>query len=238
MTSLPSWICAFLTYLAIQTTDPLTRDQLTYVRLVIREYLRHSGQGWLEYDRLFRQQAALDRTLQWNAIQPALQATTILEQRVGGGVTCTICHECDHTASQCAMAYVQQPLVSAARHQTCLMLRRSGRPTPICISWNDGSCSFPGTCTFHHICSNCNHPHRAKDCRDAQRTRSSRPASHHHILHLLASETFMTLTLLNFICVHYYYHLVSLAIIFSCLFFITDHHISYVNYGGLAGRGA
>ena len=177
VTTLPSWICAFLTYLAVRTTDPLTRDQLTYAWLVIREHLRHGGQGWLEYDRLFRQQAALDRTLQWNTIQPALQATTILGQRVGGGVTCTICHECDHTASQCAMAYVQQPLVSATRHQTRLMPRRSARPTPVCISWNEGSCCFPGTCTFRHICSNCNHPHRAKDCRDTQRPRSSRPAS-------------------------------------------------------------
>ena len=50
----------------------------------------------------------------------------------------------------------------------------------------------------------------------------AQPPHHHHDLHLLASVTFMTLTLLNFICVHYYYHLVSLAImsiIFVLYFF-------------------
>ena len=109
---------AFLTYLAVRTTDPLTRDQLTYARLLVRESLRHGGQGWLEYDRLFRQQVAIDQSLRWNTIHSGLQATTILGQRSGGGMACSICQECDHTPSQCATAHIQQPVCpQAAGHR-------------------------------------------------------------------------------------------------------------------------
>ena len=52
--TLPAWICCFLTYLAVSTSDAATRDHLTYAMLVVREAMRHGGQGWMEYDRLFR----------------------------------------------------------------------------------------------------------------------------------------------------------------------------------------
>ena len=104
VSSLPSWLCCFLTYLAVGTTDPVTCNQLTYTTLLVREAMRHGGQGWLEYDRLFRQQAALDPSLSWNIIHPGLQATIILGQRsYNAGTFCTHCQECDHSVSQCAM---------------------------------------------------------------------------------------------------------------------------------------
>ena len=36
---------------------------LAYARLMVREAQRHGGLGWLDYDRVFRQQAALDPSL-------------------------------------------------------------------------------------------------------------------------------------------------------------------------------
>ena len=60
VTSLPSWIYCFFTYLAVLVQDQFTRDRLVYARLLVREALCHGGWGWLDYDRLFRQQAALD----------------------------------------------------------------------------------------------------------------------------------------------------------------------------------
>ena len=80
VSSLQSWLCCFMTFLAVGTSDRVTRERLAYAILVIRESLRHGGNGWMEYDRLFRQQAALDHTLPWNIIHPGLQATTILAQ--------------------------------------------------------------------------------------------------------------------------------------------------------------
>ncbi len=49
--SLISWTYCFL---AVRSGDPQTRDLLAYCRLLIREALRHGGNGWQEYDRSFR----------------------------------------------------------------------------------------------------------------------------------------------------------------------------------------
>ncbi len=85
VTTMPSWVCCYLTFLVVGTTDPATRDRLTYAILLVKEFLKHGGQGWLEYDRLFRQQAALNPGLPWNVIHPSLHvATTILGQRSAG----------------------------------------------------------------------------------------------------------------------------------------------------------
>ena len=56
-------------------------------RLVLREAQRHGGAGWLDYDRVFCQQAAIDTTLPWNSIHPAIQAAT-LTSRAGYSAHC------------------------------------------------------------------------------------------------------------------------------------------------------
>ena len=53
-----TWVSCFLAYAAVRTSDIQTRNLLTYGRLVVCEAQRHSGPGWLKYDRLFRQHAA------------------------------------------------------------------------------------------------------------------------------------------------------------------------------------
>ena len=60
VTSLPSWIYCFLAYITIRANDQGVRDMLAYARLLDREAQRHGGSGWLDYDRVFRQQAALE----------------------------------------------------------------------------------------------------------------------------------------------------------------------------------
>ena len=77
------WIYCFLTYAAIRSSDPKVRDLLTYGRLIVRESQRHGSNGWLEYDKVFRQQAALDESVQWNELNPSLFASTILSAHVG-----------------------------------------------------------------------------------------------------------------------------------------------------------
>ena len=142
--SLPSWVCCFLTYLAVFTTDQATCERATYGLLVVREAMRHGGQGWLDYDRLFRQQAAINPSMQWNALHPELQAATILSQHTSGGTFCTVCQEHDHNASQCAMA---QPQPSTIRTSTT-MSRQPGRSMGrICTSWNEGARIYPGSCS-------------------------------------------------------------------------------------------
>lgn len=109
VTTLPSWLYCFLAYIAIRSTDQATRDMLAYARLVIREAQRHGGTGWLDYDRVFRQQAAIDATLRWNTLHSGIQAATLVGQTPGVRSMCTLCREPDHTAVSCALAYLQQP---------------------------------------------------------------------------------------------------------------------------------
>ena len=85
--SLTSWVFCYLAYVAVRTSDQTTWDLITYCRLIVREALRHGGQGWQEYDRSFRAQAA-----------------TNLSQRAAGGSFCTLCRGVDHSSSQCSLS--------------------------------------------------------------------------------------------------------------------------------------
>ena len=102
----------FVAYVAMRANNQGVRDMLAYARLVIREAQRHGGSGWLDYDRVFRQQAALDPSLRWNTLHPGIQASTLVGRVAGSALLCTFCREPDHSAGQCALSYLQSPLVS------------------------------------------------------------------------------------------------------------------------------
>ena len=97
VTSLPSWIYCFLAYIAIRANDQGVRDMLAYAHLMVREAQRHGGSGWLDYNRVFRQQAALDPSLRWNTLHPGIQAA--IGRTAGSTLLCSICREPDHTAA-------------------------------------------------------------------------------------------------------------------------------------------
>ena len=164
-----SWLYCFNTYVTVRTSDPLTRDMLAYSRLLIREALSHGGSGWLEYDRIFRRQVSIAPDLHWNTLLPSLQASTIISCRSQNGTFCTLCRECDHIESQCALYVMQQPLqtpVSQSQRSTEFPTRPQRRPETamhICVAWNKGSCTRH-RCNFRHVCATWQLVHRAKDC--------------------------------------------------------------------------
>lgn len=187
--TLPSWVYSFLAYIAIRTPDPTTRDMLSYARLIVREAQRHSGTGWLEYDKVFRQQAALDSNLPWNVLHQGIQAATLFGQAPSGTMAsmCTLCREPDHTTDHCALGYLQQ---QPATRQPASAQGSSKPPKPryppkrrpeattICLSWNRGKCVYPNWCTFRHVCATCQGQHMARDCGAAPS--NSEFASPHH----------------------------------------------------------
>ena len=101
------WVSCFLAYIAVRTPDPETRYLLTYARLVVREAQRHGGPGWLEYDKIFRQYAALDSTVEWNELNPSLHASTVMTYRVLAPANAVVCHEPDHDTYACALLGLQ-----------------------------------------------------------------------------------------------------------------------------------
>lgn len=167
--SLTSWMYCFLAYMAVRTRDPLTWDMLAYTRLVIREALRHGGDGWREYDRPFRRQVAIDPTITWNSLSPSLQASILIGSRNGPGTFCTICRESDHNSAHCALGILQQPIRppppspgprGAQRPYLNNRLpvcppRRPETIRGICASWNRECCAYPGSCIFRHQCAVC-----------------------------------------------------------------------------------
>ena len=155
------WAYCFLAYAA--AVDPVMRNLLTYGQLIAQESQRHGGTGWLEYDKVFHQQAALNGSLPWNELSSSLFASTILSARAGPGLFCTLCQEADHLAPQCALAFLQAPLLCSrpARQDlgvqalitqplplpspdSQLGSRRIIRPETlerICVSWNRAAVS-------------------------------------------------------------------------------------------------
>ena len=171
--SLNSWMYCFAAYMAVLTTDTRTRELLAYCRLIIREATRHTGNGWQEYDRTFRRQAAIDSSLPWNTLLPGLQATTLIGAHTTPGLFCSLCREPDHIATQCALTVMQQPvrpLPDSLRSVDRRPQRPQRRPETIlgiCASWNRGNCAFPGSCTYKHVCAVCQLDHQGIECPDA-----------------------------------------------------------------------
>ena len=135
VSSLPTWIYCFLGYMAILTPDQRTHDQLAYARLVIREAQQHGGNGWLDYDRAFRQQAAADPSRRWNTLEPGLHAATMFGQAGTQPTFCTLCHGTDHSRPQCALSYIY-PLPPRPSPQQRQASNRPSQGVEICKSWN------------------------------------------------------------------------------------------------------
>ena len=158
VSTLTTWLYCFLAYAAIITSDATTRNLLAYARLIMREALRHNNNGWLDYDRSFRQQAAVDPSLPWNTLVPGLQASMILGNPTRQGFAnqrqqCTLCRGFDHARSDCALSYLHPYTRTPQRN-----------PYRICTSWNRGNCVYPGSCSFRHVCATCQLLHKARDC--------------------------------------------------------------------------
>ena len=119
-------------------TDPTTCDQLAYSRLIIREALRHGGVGWLNYDRAFRQQAAVDHLCggtHWNIAPRTAGINDAGACHWPRALFCTLCRDIDHTRVQCALLCMHPPTTRTPTATSPVPRRRSN----IYISWNRGA---------------------------------------------------------------------------------------------------
>ena len=184
VTSLSTWCFCFLGYMAAMTSDPTTRDQLAYTRLMIKEAQRHGGLAWLDYDKAFRQQLAADPSVRWNTMNPSLLASTMLGHRsTSQSSFCTLCRMVDHSRAQCALGYMEPPpAVAPAPRYAPQAWRKPRDNPPVCFAWNRGSCSYATRCNYRHVCSTCQSPsHKASECPPAvssSTTRYGQPADH------------------------------------------------------------
>ena len=138
--------------------------------LIVHEGRKNGGQGWAEYDALFRQHAAAakldedEANTDWARLEPSLHTSCLIGARDGEGVLCTLCSGSDHPVSSCALLAItkQQPTSQqspSTRARACL----TASNFPICIQWNKGDCRRED-CRYHHTCATCPGLHRAMDC--------------------------------------------------------------------------
>ena len=134
VTNLSSWMYCFVAYVAMRANDQGVRDMLTYACLIIDNQRGSEawGLGWLDYDRVFQQQAALDPSLRWNTLHPGIQASTIVGHVAGSALLCTLCREPDH--SMCPFLSPVTPGVSRlCRSTNCTDW---GQGTIFCSGWD------------------------------------------------------------------------------------------------------
>ena len=142
-----------------------------YQTMIVREAQRCGGKGWLLYDQMFRQQAAMSVT-DWSKLNNSLNATTFLQQQNGRGRTCIHCMETDHVSNECSLAPLWPERPSA---WVCFSVSadseekgNKGRSSKICYSWNDGQCAigpYCQYCQYCHICAKCSSSsHKVMHC--------------------------------------------------------------------------
>ena len=180
ITSPLSWISCFLSFMAVRCGDPEMKALMIYARLVLDLARKHGGRGWLDYDRVFRQQIAANPSLfSWGDLNPSLMAYTP-DGSQNRGTWCSLCQEADHGVGECALL-VLEPTPNSTPKMVPTRFQRSRAPyrqepsTEICRRYNRGLCNNP-LCRYRHACKYCHKDHPGLSCpnRDADSPPSKR----------------------------------------------------------------
>ena len=131
--------------------------------------MEYAGDGWLGYDRRFRQQAAANPDTVWARIDPTLWNIAFAGQERAS--RCRFCFSLSHHAEDCDWApsptkSPPQEASSGKLFSTPFRSRgASGTGSPVCYEWNfnpDPVCPHPG-CKYRHICIYCSNDARVTD---------------------------------------------------------------------------
>ncbi len=104
-----------MTYAAIlaEAFPARTKDLMAYSRLIVRK--ASSGKGWLSHDRMFRQNAAANRSLSWANLDPSLHSSFCLGSEPPPMV-CSLCNELDHRVDDCALFRNSYSMATPSAH--------------------------------------------------------------------------------------------------------------------------
>ena len=150
--------------------DPVTRDQLAYTQRIIKQAQSQGGMTWLDYDRAFHQQKAVNPAIFWNTLNPSLLAATSLGQRPGySGSFCTLCRSTEYNRAHCALSYLepQTPYAAPPRVITPQRVHPGPPSSPTSVPLLEQGRLPPkfGWCNCQHVCAKCRVPsHKASTC--------------------------------------------------------------------------
>ena len=140
------WVQCFGIYMAVISRKQPQRvpDLLGYQTLIIEAYLEYQDDGWMAYDRRFRQRTAA--TQPWAHIDTTLWNLAFSGK--GRAAHCQHCCSLSHASSKCDWAPDPPPL---------MLLPGQQKLSSICRAWNNNprqECPF-SNCIYRHICFYC-----------------------------------------------------------------------------------
>ena len=160
------WIQCFGLYTAVVTRKKpeMIPDLIAYQTIIIEAHLEYEGDGWIGYDRCFRQRMVASSSEAWSHIDPTLWSMAFAGR--AKSTRCKFCFSLTHTSPECSWSK-DIPKHSSKGHT---------QPSPtqkICHVWNyspSPTCTFPN-CRFVHTCLICskdptatNTAHKALKC--------------------------------------------------------------------------
>ena len=152
--ALLSWLQCFGKYACVfsEKFPEKNRELWAYMIFLIRESRRYNGEGWRDYDSMFRQQAASAADLEWSKVNNSLFSVTFLPQGSGRGKACKFCQETDHGPDVCALA-PSLGETAGGEKKPASRDRWSWRPKAerVYYSWNEGRCVYHPYCRFRHF---------------------------------------------------------------------------------------
>ena len=173
ISSLTSWAQCFFTFSAIIVAahPGKARELMAYGRFILREAIRHGGEGWRVYDTLFRHAVATDKEMAWDIVDGTIYSTTFLAMRETC-VQCNLCMESDHKEQDCALSDRKshdRPLEHSQSQGPGSapkpLSQRKQKSSRICRAFNFSSCAGLPECQYQHVCLRCRKaPHRVGEC--------------------------------------------------------------------------
>ena len=152
------WVQCFGIYMAVLTEKrpEWVPDLLGYQALILEARMEYVGDGWLGYDRRFRQRAAANPDTIWARLDPTLWNIAFAGQARAS--RCKYCFSLTHLTEECDWA---PPPPKNPQHpgpaQKAGTNRPRSRDTPVCFQWNhtpNPNCVYAG-CKYWHTCLFC-----------------------------------------------------------------------------------
>ena len=157
VTNILEWIQCYSIYMAVrlQKYPDKAQDMLGYQTLIVEACMEYQGEGWLGYDRRFRQMAAASQDIPWAKIDPTLWNKAFAGQARAN--RCKYCFSLPHAADDCDWA--PTPTTPPPRTAKQGNSQSEWRARHICFEWNNNpspTCPYPN-CRYQHTCLICSH---------------------------------------------------------------------------------
>ena len=156
---LATWSEAFVMYMhtILQTAPHRALELLSYQGLIIEANRRFTCEGWLDYDRQFRQAAASNPGMRWDNIDANIWQLTTSNRARPACSDCGMNHQ-PFPAGRCLFCRSSQTAAPSTASST-----NTYKGRPICRNFQSSRCQR-SNCGRAHVCFTCQGSHPANKC--------------------------------------------------------------------------